>query len=44
VAPSQPDDELELLDFDYDCFSNDSEIDEWNEAFIADVEAEVTEE
>jgi hypothetical protein len=30
VAPPQPDNELELPEFNWDGFSDDSEINEWN--------------
>jgi hypothetical protein len=44
VPSPHPDNELELPEFNCDGFSDDSEIDEWNEVFIEDADAEATEE
>jgi hypothetical protein len=44
MAPLLPDDEVELLDFHLDDFSDDSEFDEWNESFIVDMDVDVAEE
>jgi hypothetical protein len=43
VTPPQPDAKFELPDFNFDDF-DDSQFDEWDEAFILDADAEAAEE
>jgi hypothetical protein len=44
VAPSQPDDELDLPNFYFEGSFDGSEFDEWKETFLADADAEAAEE